>query len=224
MEKRGLSQEGLKIIACVTMLIDHLGAIGLGGVSFRVVGRMAFPIYCFLLAEGVHHTRHPGRYGLRLAVGAVLSEIPFDLLFFGRITWLHQSVMVTLLLGFLFGMAVKKVSNDGSRVLLTVPFCLLGQVCMADYGGLGVAMIAVFILTRGGSRMVQAGTLALVCFLIGGGWVRIGPVMIPMEMFGLLALVPIYCYSGRKATRSGAVQGLFYLFYPAHLTALLLWR
>lgn len=86
MPKRGLSQETLKIIACVTMLLDHIGATFCPGIGLRIVGRIAFPIYCFLLAEGVHYTHSPKKYGLRLLIGALLSEIPFDLLFFGELT------------------------------------------------------------------------------------------------------------------------------------------
>ena len=97
MKKRGLSQEMLKLIACLTMLIDHVGAtvilelfgttpsLGLYWLywAMRIVGRMAFPIYCFLLAEGAHYTRNPKQYALRLAIGVVLSELPFDFAFWG---------------------------------------------------------------------------------------------------------------------------------------------
>lgn len=112
MKKSGLSQEMLKIIACVTMLIDHVGATVVESQFFvtpfdgiyylyfamRIIGRVAFPIYCFLLAEGAHYTHDPRRYALRLFVGALLSEPGFDFALFGGWTWEHQSVMVTLLL------------------------------------------------------------------------------------------------------------------------------
>ena len=91
----GISQEGLKLLACITMLIDHIGATlmirliqetSANDASLvwlyylmRIIGRIAFPIYCFLLVEGAAHTRDPKKYGLRLFVGMLLSEIPFDL-------------------------------------------------------------------------------------------------------------------------------------------------
>lgn len=217
MKERGLPQEGLKLIACVTMLIDHIGAALTGAVWMRVVGRLAFPIYCFLLAEGVAHTRNPKRYGLRLLIGALLAEIPFDLLFYGQLTWDHQSVMVTLLLGFLYAMAARQAKGLGVKLILSIPFIWAAEFLRTDYGGDGVAMIALFLLSQEvpHKRLVQAVGLTVICFHLGGASV---------QMAALAALVPIFCYSGRKATANIWVQRGFYLFYPIHLLALYLIR
>ena len=83
MKKRDISQEGLKLIACVSMLADHVGAVFFPGSILRFMGRLAFPIYCFLLTEGACHTRNPKRYALRLLSGILLSELPYDVLFYG---------------------------------------------------------------------------------------------------------------------------------------------
>lgn len=224
MKKRGLSQEELKIIACVTMLLDHIGAVFCSGIGLRIIGRVAFPIYCFLLAEGVHFTRNSKKYGLRLLIGALLSEIPFDLLFFGGLTFAHSSVMVTLLLGFLFAQAAKRIGSSGLQLLLVIPFAVAAELLGTDYGGWGVAMVALFVLSRGRkqARIIQTIGLAVICWMIGGLTLRVGVIHIPVEMAGLAALVPIFCYSGRKATESVWIQRGFYLFYPAHLTILLI--
>ena len=79
MEKKGLSQEALKSIACITMLLDHIGATMVRGYTLRIIGRIAFPIFCFLMAEGAYHTKNPRKYCLRLMIGMLLSELPFDL-------------------------------------------------------------------------------------------------------------------------------------------------
>ena len=222
-----LSQEWLKVIACVTMLLDHIGAVfvpGIPGFILRGIGRIAFPIYCFLLAEGVHYTHSPRKYAFRLLIGLLLSEIPFDLLFFGRLSWAYSSVMVTLLLGFFYGMAVKRIQSPGVRVLIVVPFMVAADMLGSDYGGWGVALIAMFILTRDIPRkhVVQTVGLAVICCLIGGAAIRIGSFLMPVELLGVVALIPIFCYSGEKATSSRWIQRGFYLFYPVHLTVLLL--
>ena len=112
-----LSGTALKRIACLSMLIDHIGAALLenglfrqnavwqGGVRLdfvmRMAGRLAFPIYCFLLVEGFVHTHDFRKYALRMLGFALLSEFPFDWAFFSGVWWGHQNVYFTLLLGLL---------------------------------------------------------------------------------------------------------------------------
>lgn len=218
--KWGLSQEGLKLIACATMLLDHIGAAFVPWMWLRVVGRIAFPIYCFLLAEGAAHTRSPRRYGTRLAIGALLSELPFELLFFGSISLSHSSVMVTLLLGFIAIESMKKWPRMWPLAFMGC--AIVAEALGTDYGGLGVMLMLFFAVTRKGSRVFQIVGVAVICWMIGGyGW-QVGPVYVPMEIVGVVAMVPICLYSGRKVTHSKAIQWAFYLFYPVHLTVLLL--
>lgn len=214
---RGLSQEGLKLIACVSMLADHIGAVFVPVVWLRIAGRLAFPIYCFLLAEGMARTRDVKKYGLRLAVGAVLSELPYDLLFYEGMTLAHQSVMVTLLLGYgmiLWMRRMPKLSLPAAAIC-----ALAAKLLRSDYGAMGVLLIAVFYLSRELSRreLWQGAGLAALCWLKGGGSLA----RIPVQLYGVLAMVPICLYTGKKATSSRAVQWGFYLFYPLHLAILL---
>ena len=216
--KRYLSQEALKLLACGLMLLDHIGAVLLPSLGLRLIGRLAFPIFCFLLSEGASHTRNPRRYGLRLLIAMVLSELPFDLLFYGRPSWAHQNVMVTLLLAFLAIQAVDRCKGLW-KLTAMVPFVLLAELLRADYGGVGVCMVLLFHLTRQRPKklMLQlAGLLALNAMLPSAKFYGI-----PIQLFAAAALVPIGLYSGQKATRSPAIQWGFYLFYPLHLT--LLW-
>lgn len=220
-QKKGLSQETLKLIACVTMLIDHIGYLFVPGYGMRLIGRIAFPIYCFLLAEGAHYTRSPQKYGLRLLIGAVIAEIPFDLTFFGRLTWDHQNVMVTLLIGFVMLQCMEHVSGFWKYILL-VPFYLLANLLNTDYGGMGVALIALFAWSRGmqGEGIVQLIGMAIL--FRNSFMVTMGGVRFPLGMFAILALIPIHFYSGKKRTSGKPLQWAFYLFYPAHMTVLLL--
>lgn len=224
MRRKGILQEGLKLIACATMLLDHIGAVFCSGMELRVAGRLAFPIYCFLLAEGMERTRNPWKYGLRLAAGAVLSEIPFDLLFFGEVTWAHQSVMVTLLLGFLMLMGMKKVGSVWAKCLVAVPAAVAAELLGTDYGGFGIMAIALFAVTRERPDRLLIQTLGqlMLWWLMGSYSLNLGLIRVPIQMFAVLSMIPISLYSGRKATSSRAVQWGFYLFYPLHLTVLLL--
>lgn len=225
MKQRGISQEMLKLIACITMLLDHIGATLVPGWTLRIMGRIAFPIYCFLLAEGAHYTRNPKKYALRLAIGAVLSELPFDLAFFGGWTWGYQSVMLTMLVGFFALQAMAKCQNYFLKCLVVLPFALLAEWMLTDYGGAGVLLIAMFGISRELSHklLIQFVGMALICnYLIPGSRISIGNFRIAIELFALLALIPIALYSGRKVTTSKVVQWGFYLFYPVHLTVLYL--
>ena len=216
----GLSQEGLKLIACVTMLLDHVGAVLFPGVGLRIIGRTAFPIYCFLLAEGARHTRSPGRYALRLGVGAVLAEVPFDLLFFGGLTPEHQSVMVTLLLG--LGMALW-MRRGRWKIVPMILCAAAAQWLNSDYGWAGIVMIWIFVVTERveRKRLWQALLLAAVCLSMDSMRISLAGLRVPIQVFAVLALIPIGCYSGCKRTGSRMAQWGFYLFYPVHLV--LLW-
>ena len=224
MKNRGLSQEGLNLSACVTMLVDHIGAVLVPTLELRIIGRLSFPIYCFLLAEGVSHTRSRKDYGLRLLAGLLLSEIPFDLLFFGRLTMEHQSVMVTLMLGFLYAVSMNYLPMMGYRILMIFPFAMAAELLNCDYGGWGFAMIAMFVITRDAPRkwVVQALCLAVLSWMIGGATIAVASIRIPIQLFAVAALIPLWLYDGHKATKSIWIQRAFYLFYPVHLAVLYL--
>ena len=221
LEKKGISQETLKLIACITMLLDHIGAVFVRGYTLRIIGRIAFPIYCFLLAEGAVHTKNPRKYAFRLFIGMLLSEIPFDLALKGGLTWSNQSVMVTLLLGFLAIELLNVTKWDWLKLLIVGAFCGLAEWANTDYGGFGVLLIVLFSQTRG-KLWLQALLLTLVAWMMNSVRIPVFGYRIPIELFAVLAMIPIAFYSGRKATSCKAVQVGFYLFYPVHLTGIFL--
>lgn len=223
--KRGISQEALKILACVTMLLDHIGAVYYPGSVLRDIGRISFPIFCFLLAEGYFHTHSRKRYALRLILSAMLAEVPFDLAFYGRIYWGHQNVMVTLFLGLLAVWAVQGSSHGIVKAVVAFGAILAAEYLQADYGGTGVLLILLFALTRemGNQTLIRTGVMLILfggmsSMVIG----RLGSFLITQQMLGVLSMIPIALYSGEKKTGSIWVQRFFYLFYPAHLLALVL--
>lgn len=241
MKKRGLSQEALKTIACVTMLLDHIGAIVVLNCvnqatgadralwedlyeAIRTIGRLSFPIYCFLLVEGAFYTKSPKRYGLRLLTGAILAEIPFDLAFYGRITWAHQSAMVTLLLGFLMLEAMKKFP-ELLKLLVVLPFAFFAGKLGVNYGATGIMLIAVFAFTRD-VKFKYLWQFFGIWFAFSPNhrmmfnW--LGGIRWTIQELAVFAVIPIALYSGEKTTNSKLLQWGFYLFYPAHLLALYL--
>lgn len=214
-----LSQEGLKLIACITMLCDHIGFALIPCPWLRVIGRIAFPIYCFLLAEGAHYTKNPFRYALRLFLVLVLSEIPYELVIYGRLTLFRQSVMFTLLIGFVMLEYMKRTPYFPLKLAAVIPFACAADVIFCDYGSRGILLIALFYLTREmpWKHLIQAAGIAFLFFRPGGATVDLGFWEVPRTAFALAAMIPIFFYSGKKASRSAALQWAFYLFYPVHL-------
>lgn len=242
-KRPGLTQEGLKTIACASMLLDHTGVILVLAMFesaaqsgnragtildvyelLRILGRLAFPIYCFLLSEGVAHTRDPKRYGLRLIVAAVLSELPFDLAVHNTFSWQNQSVMVTLLLGFLALQWMKKCKNLPTKLLVLLPFSLAADWLNTDYGAEGVMLIALFALTRQVPRKHLWQFLGM-WFIFSPGHLMalnwLGGFHLTTQELALFSMIPISLYSGEKKCSSKLLQWGFYLFYPFHLA--LLW-
>ena len=245
--KKSLSQETLKIIACITMFLDHFGAlctpamdlaffqmVSARGMLFisvdlyyilRCIGRLAFPIYCFLLAEGAHYTKNPKKYAARLGIGLLLAELPFDCAFYGGFTWEHQSVMVTLLLGFGAIQLMKQTDNYLLKISAVFPFALAAEWLCTDYGGHGVAIMALFALTRElpHARLLQLGGLIAIGGIMGGATLQyLLGVGLPIQLLMVFAMIPIALYSGEKRTSNKYIQWGFYLFYPVHMTLLAL--
>lgn len=227
MKKQGISQETLKVLACITMLIDHIGAVFVPGYALRCIGRLSFPIYCFLVAEGCHYTTSPKKYALRMLFMAVVSEAAYDLAFYGGFTLRRQNVMITLLLGFLALELMKKCSNVGLKILAAVPFAIAAELMHSDYGAEGVMVIALFGLTREREHKYLLQFLGMAFIfsgMVSAEILRIGNYPLQMQELGALAIIPISLYNGKKNTTSKAVQWGFYLFYPVHLLVLYLLR
>ena len=229
-QRRGIPQEILKLIACVTMLIDHFGhaIVPYLQVPFmvdlyyacRIIGRIAFPIYCFLLVEGMKKTRNPQKYILRLGICILLAELPFDMLIKGGISWEAQSVMVTLALGAVMLWCMHKTEKKWLKLLMILPFAILAELAKCDYGAGGIVMIAVFALFDRPVLHTVALFLVNWQLLPSAGSILFGVVVV-IQLFATLAMIPIAFYNGKKLTHNRVVQWGFYLFYPVHL--LILW-
>lgn len=226
-EKLPLNSLHLKLLAVVTMLIDHMGfTLFPHAVWMRAVGRLAFPIFCFLIAEGCAHTHDKKRYAGRLLLFAVLSELPFNLMCSGQwLSWNYQNVLWTLLLGALvcwaIDWALKKRTPSAfvlTGAVMVAAYWLL-ELTGTDYGGWGMLLVAAFYCARRcpypqmAKMAIQA--IGLVFFSIGvmGGRVTI-------ELWSLTALVPIWMYNGQRGFSNKTLQYGFYAFYPVHILIL----
>ena len=227
----------LHIIAMTLMLMDHLWATLLPAKEWLTcAGRVAFPIFSFMAVEGYFHTRSFKKYILRMLLFAVLSEIPFDLMYGG--TWfypVHQNVLWTFLLGLLGVWLMEQVRKKGKTwmyllvCVLVVPAGLvLGTLCLVDYYGVGVLTVFVFYFLHGRKWWCFLGQLAALYWL---NVELLGGLMYPVQLFGmefelcqqglaLLALIPIWLYRGRQGYHSKPFQYLCYAFYPVHMLLL----
>ncbi len=231
----GLPADVIKIIAIVSMLIDHTGAIFQGYINpdlytlMRAVGRLAFPLFAFFIVEGFTHTRSVRNYLLRLAVFAGLSEIPFDYAFFswsGRLFyWGHQNVFVTLTLGlaaiWLLDIVRTRIVSMNflphlAQLLLTVlvifASATVADLLGGDYGHMGILLMLLFYMVRG-NKLGQV--LALTAWLLFYDY-SIGRVT---ELYAIVDILPILFYNGKKGTLP-VPKLLFYGFYPVHLLLL----
>ncbi len=213
-----LNSFALKCIAMVTMLIDHTGMMLFPqNMILRMIGRLAFPIYCFLLVEGAVHTSNWKKYLERLFLFALISEIPFNLAVAGAIRYPYaQNVFFTLFLGLAAILILKYQSKEEKRVIFTgikgilvLALVLLAELISADYGAGGVIFILIFYVFRSQLLMKSTVFAAAVVFLYGG-----------IENFAILSLAPILCYNGKRGP--GVLKYFFYIFYPAHLLLLYL--
>ena len=234
--KNGLTGSSLKWIAIVTMFIDHVGAAILTRVllnspynqgilavfnredtytilyyimrATRTIGRLAFPIFCFLLVEGFLRTANRRKYVLRMFLFALMTEVPFDLVFSARLVdWGYQNVMFTLLIGLLVMCACSELEKRfapkrnwliAGDMLCVGAGMLLAHLLQTDYSFKGVISILLLYYFRK-DRMAQllAGALSFV-------W----------EAYAMLAFLLLANYNGQRGRQK---KHFFYFFYPVHL-------
>ena len=210
------------------MCVDHAGLALLPHIgAFRCVGRIAFPLYCFLLTQGFIHTRSRRAYARRLLLFALLSEIPFDLLIFGRYASnMEQNALFSLFFGLLALISARAFRDEPLTAwLFILTLCMGAMVARVSFGWLGIALCLSAYYTQG-SRMRLALYTALsltvysLSLLLSGvtrSWVLV-------SLCSLFALVPLLSYSGKRGPRTPLLAVLFYAAYPLHLWALVIVR
>ena len=234
----GISGFTLKMIAVVTMLIDHTAASILERMAvsvdadgfyvvtneelysiymvMRIIGRMAFPIYCFLLVEGFVHTKNVKKYVLRLFVFALISELPFDMALFNSFWNVeYNNVFFTLFIGLatIAGLDyMERYVKSGKLLRILIMLCVVGagmlvaDILRTDYGMAGIATIVTMYQLRNKKNVSFPVGVLVLTFLAG-----------ILEAAALLMTIPVYFYNG---TRGRQMKYFFYAFYPVHLLIL----
>ena len=216
-KKQILDGTMLKIIAMVSMVSDHVGDLFFPGVMWlRMIGRLAMPLFSFCIAEGYAHTRDKNRYLLRTGIFALISEVPFDLAFEGKVGFGHQNIMLTFFLSIL---ALKifdlirgeEPRNIGKTVLGTLAVLVMAGLALllrADYTIFAVIAVFLFYVLRNRHPLVRSG--------VGVAFLALTRTMGYYCTTGF-SLIPLLLYNGK---RGRGLKWLFYAFYPGHLLLL----
>ena len=221
--KVGLNNNQLKIIAMVSMLIDHIGEALLPEVYiFRIIGRLAFPIFAYMIAEGCAHTRHRGRYLLNIASLGLACQ----LVYFFAMGSLYQGILITFSLSIAAIFAIDRFTKKKdlwsalvmSAVLAAVifisviaPIIFASQGFVLDYGALGVLTpIAVYYLRDKRLKISASAVILLLRAILYGGF----------RWYALLAVPLLAIYNGERG--KAKLKYLFYIFYPTHLVVIYL--
>ena len=220
-----LSGSTLKLIAVISMLIDHIALVlgpelefltasllTVGGRDItcyyimRRIGRLAFPIFCFLITEGFAHTRNPKRYALRLLIFALLSEVPYNLMVGQTLFYTaRQNIYFTLLLGLLMIWVCQQIRDVRKRSALLVVLAALA-VCVKGSYGLSGSLLVLMIWLLKQYPAVQA---------------ILSYPLLSNNLAATLAFVPINMYNGERGfIKHKALQYGFYVFYPLHIVVL----
>lgn len=200
----------LKMIAIVSMLIDHVGFVFFPEeMIFRIIGRISFPIFAYVLSEGFVYTRDVKKYLLRLGIFALLSEVPYDLAIMGSVLELsQQNVFFTLFIAVLMLYVMSKMKNMMLQYVVVIAAVLLCQFLHTDYSNIGVLMVFIFYVFR--NRKIEK--------LLIAGLTLLG-LTSGLQLYALLALPFIALHNGEQGPK---LKTFFYLFYPAHLFILYL--
>ena len=216
----------LKIIAMISMVFDHVGDMFFPGVMWpRMIGRLAMPIFSFCIAEGFAHTHDRKKYLCRMGVFALISEIPFDLAFEGKIGFSHQNIMLTFFLSIAALMLYDGIRGERDMQAKQIPIrktvcavaCVVGMAALslllrADYTVFAVMAVFLFYILRRKHPLIRSGA--------GVGFLALTRTMGYYSTTGL-SFIPLALYNGKKGK---GLKWLFYGFYPGHLLLLALLR
>ncbi len=208
----------IKIIACVTMVLDHIkyAIPETEGILTNYFGRLAFPLYAFLLTEGYVHTKDLKKYYYRMIIFAIISQIPFMLFRTLVGEWKMLNIMFTLLLGLI----AITVYDKEKRKYISIPIIILliwmGKILKVDYGWYGVTTVILLYLLKNNKSFIPFSYLLL---LIVYYYSRIksfnfGTEIILYILFSWSSTFIMMIYNGKEGKK---LKYFYYIFYPLHM-------
>lgn len=219
----------LKLLAVIAMVVDHIGVFFFPDIiALRLIGRLAFPIFAWTIANGARHTRNARSYALRLLGFAFISELPYHFAGTFRDPEFSQiNVFFTLFIG-LTAILIMQRSPKAFWPIPIIFLAMLADLLQADYGSLGVLSIVGFYLFASNKTALAIcqSIIFLLPYLLSSfadpGTLAeqlSGDILAKnMQLFGLLALVPLAQYDGKPGKRMGY---FYYLFYPAQFVVII---
>lgn len=219
-----MNRNVLKIIALVSMIVDHIGCYLLdNNIVFRVIGRIAFPIFAFFIAEGMKYTKNRKRYILLLLIFACVSQVPYLLL--------HESfkfnILFTFLISIILIMLFEKLLNKNNNenpiksilLILLIAFILVAcMICdlfyLIDYSTFGVLMVVCFYFFKAPIKYICAfiltGLMVVKNVIISGiSFISV------YQMISMVSIIFLLLYNNKKGKLN--LKYLFYISYPVHL-------
>ena len=226
----------LHIWAMLFMLCDHLwGTIVPGNDWLTCIGRIAFPIFAFMIVEGYFYTSNLKKYVKRLFVFALISEIPFNLAMGSSLFYpIHQNVLWSFLIsiGLIHWNEKVKEKKLWKRILVGVLSIIIGYIVgiitFVDFYHAGILTVLVFYFFRQRKWWSYLGQFVCLYYInreiLGGFMYEVDffghTFFIMRQALALLALVPIWMYKGKQGVYNKTIKQIYYWFYPVHLLIL----
>ncbi len=215
-----MNNSQLKIVAIITMLIDHIGAILYPDlIVLRMIGRISFPIFAFLIVEGYIHTKDFKKYLLRIFIVALITEIPYDFAFEGKLFDINaQNVLFTFTLSLLLLHIMNSDKKSVIKSLSITGILIVSYVFRVDYSFYGILMVIAFYTNRENDKIKYILLISINMLIVSQNIYYFGFSMMNItQMFAVLSIPFIMRYNGKKGVN---LKYVFYMFYPVHLLIL----
>lgn len=217
-----IKASNLKFIATISMIVDHLckGLLSYKGIEyssiFTHIGKIAFPLYTFLLVESFYKTRSRSKTLINILALGILSELPFDLCFYHEINWYHQNIFFTMSIMFILMLTLEhikiNIKNEGIKfslyILVTYLSIFITSVCFLDWGYQSILLTLIYYISYNFKNNIKVNLISNLLALI-----------LIKDIAMILVPLLLYFYNGERGNQNKLFN---YLFYPIHLIIIFL--